>query len=238
MFYDTGMIFACCLQQIRSSCVCTILVSFLMPDLLASKVDAVQDRADVPDDQCIAFYWNDCCSSNEALESELTASSTIGPHSSLLLLKPALEPALLMANAVLAGSNCHCPRLKLKRFPLQQLCYTDMILCNHTFAGPPAGVQQHPASAFCIEGQMRASKGRQAEHAANQVHVMICVLRLPHVTSDIVISLSTAVSVSEHSAAAADAGAGSRTDHLRAPGLFESMIQTFAINDWGLFGDS
>lgn len=85
---------------------------------------------------------------------------------------------------------------------------------------------------------MSASKGRQGQHAANQVHVMICVLRLPHVASDIVITLSTAIAVSEHSSAAADTGAGARTDHLRAAGLFESMIQTFAISDWSLFGES
>lgn len=105
-------------------------------------------------------------------------------------------------------------------------------------AGPPAGIQQHPATAFCIEGQMKASKGRQGGDAANTVHVMICVLRLPHVSSDVVITLSTAMDVSELSAAAADTGAGARFDHLRAPALFESMIQSFTVSDWGLFGES
>lgn len=43
-------------------------------------VDALQDRADVPDEQCIEFFWADCCSSNEAQEPSLTASSAIGAH--------------------------------------------------------------------------------------------------------------------------------------------------------------
>jgi len=67
---------------------------------------------------------------------------------------------------------------------------------------------------------------------ANTIHVMICVLRLPHVDSDVIITMSTAMSISEHSAAAADTGPGARTDHERAPELFENMIQSFAISDW------
>eukprot|EP00892_Ulva_mutabilis_P006145 jgi/Ulvmu1/3902/UM018_0124.1 len=146
-----------------------------------SVIVEILDRASASDDQCVEFYWADCCTSNDAQDPVMSRSSPIGP---------------------------------------------------------PSGVQPHPATAFCIEGQMKASKGRQSELAANTIHVMLCVLRLPHVSSDVIITLSTAMTVSEHSAAAADTGAGDRSDHLRAPALFESMIQSFAINDWSLFGES
>lgn len=177
------------------------------------------------DEQCVNFYWADCCTSNEAQEPVITASSAVG------MLSRGIHEQLSEAQSCLA---------QLDVTQSSTVLITDckgMIRLLLLPADPPAGVQAQ-SSAFCIEGQMKASKGRQGEHAANTVHVMICVLRIPHVSSDIVITLSTPISVSENSAAAADAGSGDRTDHLRAPALFNSMIHSFAINDWGLFGES
>lgn len=38
----------------------------------------VQDVASVPDDQIVSFYWDDCCTSNEAQEPMMLSSSAVG----------------------------------------------------------------------------------------------------------------------------------------------------------------
>lgn len=95
-----------------------------------------------------------------------------------------------------------------------------------------------PASATCylLKGSMKASKGRQAHAAANTIQALLAVLRLPHVESDVVISLMTPTNISQQSTAAAHAGAGEKTAHLSAPDLFNRLLTSFKINDWSLFG--
>jgi hypothetical protein len=94
------------------------------------------------------------------------------------------------------------------------------------------------AVAVRIEGTFEASKGRQSAAAANLVHVLIKVIRLPRVSSDVVITMSTPMAVNELSAAAQDVGAGQKTLHHSAPDLFDSMTSTFRIADWNLFGEN
>lgn len=89
-----------------------------------------------------------------------------------------------------------------------------------------------------MQGTLKASKGRQGEHAANHVHVLIGILRLPHVKSDVVLTLATPTEINAASAAADEAGAGAKTLHLTAPELFQRMLQTFRVVDWELFGES
>jgi hypothetical protein len=85
---------------------------------------------------------------------------------------------------------------------------------------------------------MRASKGRQGPDAANEVQVLMQVYRLPHVQSDVVITLWTPASISERSSSAIEAGSGTKVLHLSAPTLFRLIVDSFRVNDWKLFGES
>lgn len=60
------------------------------------------------------------------------------------------------------------------------------------------------------------------------------VLRLPHKSSDVLLTLNTPIFVSEQSAAANDTGAGQKTLHYTAPELFSNMMSSFEILDWNL----
>lgn len=93
------------------------------------------------------------------------------------------------------------------------------------------------ATAVALLGTMKASKGRQGPEAANDVAVCLAVLRLPQARSDVVITLSTPTHISKNSAAAADTVL--RDDSLGrcAPELFKAVLASFAVHDWGLFGD-
>lgn len=68
------------------------------------------------------------------------------------------------------------------------------------------------------------------------MQVLIRLIRLPHVNSDVVMTLNTPIVVSEHSAAAHEAGAGVKTRHNTAPELFRRLAASLVVNDWGLFG--
>jgi hypothetical protein len=91
-------------------------------------------------------------------------------------------------------------------------------------------------AAFELQGTFKASKGRQAQSAANLVQVLIHIWRLPDVHSDVVLTLTTPMHISELSAAAQDVGAGAKTLHTTAPALFFNIIQSLRIMDTRLFG--
>ena len=65
---------------------------------------------------------------------------------------------------------------------------------------------------------------------------MLAVLRMPEYKSDVLITLNTPIRISEQSAAAEQTGAGFQRASLTAPPLFEQIIRTFKIKDYGLFG--
>lgn len=92
------------------------------------------------------------------------------------------------------------------------------------------------SSAYAVQGTFKASKGRQSADAANLVQILIKIIRLPSVSTDIVITLATPMEINARSAAAAEAGAGPKTLHLSAPALFLRMTDAFIVQNWGLFG--
>jgi hypothetical protein len=83
---------------------------------------------------------------------------------------------------------------------------------------------------------MAAAKGRQGEEASNAVQVLIAIIRLPSVSSDLLVTLNTPVYISSASAAAAQAGSGEKQQHLEAPQLMQQVLRSLRILDWGLFG--
>eukprot|EP00884_Botryococcus_braunii_P020601 jgi/Botrbrau1/7224/Bobra.0021s0009.1 len=86
-----------------------------------------------------------------------------------------------------------------------------------------------------VTGMQLAAKGRQGHHTANEVMVQLLVVRLAEHSTDLLISLNTPVFINAESAAAEHAGAGSHTAHLAAPDLFQAIVSTLRIADYGLF---
>ncbi|PSC69030.1 putative ran guanine nucleotide release factor [Micractinium conductrix] len=101
----------------------------------------------------------------------------------------------------------------------------------------PADMPGLPAECYrgLVVGQQLVAKGRQGTSALNKVQVLLCCVRLPHVGSDVLITLNSPIFISERSAAAEHAGAGYKGVHLTAPALFRQILATFSIADWGLF---
>lgn len=87
-----------------------------------------------------------------------------------------------------------------------------------------------------VTGEMVTSKGRQGPDALNKIHVMLMVLRLPHVSTDMLLTLNTPIFIHAASASAAQAGSGYKDTHMQAPRLFHRIMASLEIDDWGLFG--
>lgn len=86
-------------------------------------------------------------------------------------------------------------------------------------------------------GRQTAGKGRQHNlDAANEIQVVLAVIRLPQHTTDILVSLNSPITIANASAAAADADAGAKQIHAEAPRLFRDVLSTLHITDYGLFG--
>jgi hypothetical protein len=136
-------------------------------------------------------------------------------------------------------SKAHAARTRLHMGGEQTL--QSRLNCETWLFTASAGLSQafpHTASASMIRGTFKASKGRQTAETANLVHVQLKVIRLPHVLSDVVITMTTPMVVNEQSAAALDIGAGQKTLHHSAPALFDLMTDAFSISDWNLFAGS
>ena len=92
------------------------------------------------------------------------------------------------------------------------------------------------ARAFTVQGTFKASKGRQTTAEANHVQVLLLIVRLPNVSSDLVITMNTPIHINELSATAQDIQPGDKMQHLGASDLFRRMIAALEITDWTLFG--
>ena len=66
--------------------------------------------------------------------------------------------------------------------------------------------------------------------------VMLAVVRLEEVSSDVVITLNTPISINPRSSSAKNSPAGPKGAHERAPGDFATMLHSFQVLKWGLFG--
>ncbi len=70
----------------------------------------------------------------------------------------------------------------------------------------------------------------------SEVFVITAVIRPPSVQSEILITLNRPVIISQHSAAAVDAGAGAKTAFTVAPQLMAAVLASLKVHDLGLFG--
>jgi hypothetical protein len=83
---------------------------------------------------------------------------------------------------------------------------------------------------------MGVAKGRSPAH--NDVCVHLAVLRLPAVSSDLLVSVTAATRVDAASAAAARAGVGERGGGVveESRQLLLDVLGSLEVRDWGLFG--
>jgi hypothetical protein len=95
-----------------------------------------------------------------------------------------------------------------------------------------------PAGTYCclVIGQQSIGKSRQESSALNKIHVQLLIVRIPEHKTDMLVTLNSPIYISEHSAAAKEAGAGYKELHMQAPELFQNMIKTLKILDFTLFG--
>lgn len=91
-------------------------------------------------------------------------------------------------------------------------------------------------TAYSALGIQRVAKGRDDPQAANELQVILAVVRLKTVSSDVVITLNTPITIDPCSSSAQAVSKDYKRWHDRAPEDFNAMLQSFAVLDWGLFG--
>ena len=91
-----------------------------------------------------------------------------------------------------------------------------------------------PCSLTHALAYMFAERARAS--ALFSMQVQVAVLRYPEQGTDILITMNTPSHIHDDSAAAQHAGSGQKYAHLSAPDLFHSMLKTFHVIDYSLFG--
>eukprot|EP00890_Picochlorum_soloecismus_P000538 jgi/Picsp_1/1485/NSC_04963-R1_protein len=100
-------------------------------------------------------------------------------------------------------------------------------------------IRLESCSAFLVEGEMAAQKGRSSHRQGqgiNKIHILLAIIRIPEKQTDILISLNTPMFIHEDSVSAQDLGAGFKSLHESADALFLQILESFKITDWSLFG--
>ena len=88
--------------------------------------------------------------------------------------------------------------------------------------------------AVLLLGQQEISKFK--ESAKNLVNIYMCLIRLPSVTTDIIITFNDPVLVNPQSSSKPDSVTSSLEEVQAHVLLFKSMLRSFKIEDWSLFG--
>ena len=90
--------------------------------------------------------------------------------------------------------------------------------------------------ATLVIGQQTIGKGRNGSSALNKIQIQLLIVRLPEHSTDMLITLNTPVFIHHDSVAAVEVTPGYKHRHEDAPALFQQMLTTLKILDWGLFG--
>lgn len=85
--------------------------------------------------------------------------------------------------------------------------------------------------AVLVTGSLKASKGRDGAEQANNVLLLLAVLRFPQHATDLLVSVNAPVFVAAGRSAGIEAGAQDA-----AAGVMQGVLQTLCVRDWGLFG--
>jgi len=84
---------------------------------------------------------------------------------------------------------------------------------------------------FCVSSQL-VSKYHDSAAAANAVQIFLCVVRLRHVGTDLLISLNAPTQF----AAASSTSASAVVDAQANRAVVDGILKSLTVRDWGLFG--
>lgn len=90
-----------------------------------------------------------------------------------------------------------------------------------------------------LEGHMVAAKHNEGPAAANRVHLLLALVRLPKAKTDVLITLNTPLEISMNSSSAAATNGHLPTADTaveEARRIVVQAIDTLQVSDWGLFG--
>lgn len=90
-----------------------------------------------------------------------------------------------------------------------------------------------------LEGHMLAAKHEEGPTAANRVHLLLALVRLPRAKTDVLITLNTPLEISMNSSSAAATNGHLPTADTaveEARRIVVQAIDTLQVSDWGLFG--
>lgn len=89
--------------------------------------------------------------------------------------------------------------------------------------------------AVLVTGTFKASKGRDAAEHANNVLLLLAVLRFPQHATDLLVSVNAPLFVSAGSSAGIEAGVQPAAQQ-QAVAVMQGVLSSLNIQDWGLFG--
>lgn len=89
--------------------------------------------------------------------------------------------------------------------------------------------------AVLVTGSLKASKGRDGAEQANNVLLLLAVLRFPQHATDLLVSVNAPVFVAAGSSAGIEAGVQTGVQEA-ATGVMSGVLRTLCVRDWGLFG--
>ncbi|CAE7270531.1 mog1 [Symbiodinium natans] len=97
----------------------------------------------------------------------------------------------------------------------------------------PAGEVPHlPSAARCLAGVGEQTVAKFREDRGNRVRIYAAAIRLPEVSTDILITLNDPVHLDPESSSAQ-----APTPTQAAEDVFRVLLSSFRIVDWGLFGE-
>lgn len=103
-----------------------------------------------------------------------------------------------------------------------------------------AEVPHIPAGTYAclVTGTQEASKGRDGPECSNQLHVLLCVIRLPQHGSDLLVTVNapTYISPSSRAAPHADIEGSQPAAQVQAAAVMQGVLESLVIRDEGLFG--
>ena len=100
----------------------------------------------------------------------------------------------------------------------------------------PVAIEHGGLRTMCV-GTQTVAKFNEGAAAANRVLVCVAVFRLPHVTTDIVLSYNAVETISGQSSSAhvVDAQQLAGMTPQKTLALFTRIVDTLTVNDYGLF---
>lgn len=85
----------------------------------------------------------------------------------------------------------------------------------------------------CLFGQQLVSKFRESHR--NIVNIYMAVIRIPHVTTDILITLNDPVALAPQSSSSKSGAVPQGSNVQQSLDMFSKIIRSLRIIDWGLF---